>query len=67
MSCSLWCGSGQYADQDVHTLIKIPAFAGMTEGGRNGERGGAGMTAGAELTEKSVNDGGRGANGEKRE
>jgi len=39
----------------------------MTEGGRNGERGGAGMTAGAELTEKSVNDGGRGANGEKRE
>ena len=30
MSCSLWCGSGQYADQDVHTLIKIPAFVGMT-------------------------------------
>jgi hypothetical protein len=39
MSCSLWCGSGRCAAQDVHILIKIPAFAGMTEGG-------AGMTGG---------------------
>jgi len=32
MSCSLWCGSGRCAAQDVHILIKIPAFAGMTGG-----------------------------------
>ena len=32
LSCSLWCGSGRYAKQGVHTLVKIPAFAGMTWG-----------------------------------
>ena len=30
LSCSLWCGSGRYVNQDARTLIKIPAFAGMT-------------------------------------
>ena len=30
LSCCLWCGSGRYVNQDARTLIKIPAFAGMT-------------------------------------
>jgi hypothetical protein len=42
MSCSLWCGSGRCAAQDVPIRIKIPAFAGMT--GSAGAATSAGMT-----------------------
>ena len=26
LSCSLWCGSGRYVNQDARTLIKIPVL-----------------------------------------
>ncbi len=49
MSCSLWCGSGRCVSQGVHILIKIPAFAGMTEGGA-GRTGSAGTAPSAGMT-----------------
>ena len=41
--------------RDVHILIKIAAFAGMTEGGAGMTEGGAGMTErGAGMTERGA-------------
>ena len=48
--------------RDVHILIKIPAFAGMTEGGAGMTEGGAGMTeGGAGMTERGAGMTERGA------